>query len=202
MVMVDNERWHTDVNAAARLVFRMSQQEMRRLRIDDLTAEDDRPVMEESWHELLMRGTVSDRHLVTFRDGSTLRVFYAAIANALPARHLIVFAPAGLPGEELEEMQPERSFELRGALSARQLEVLRLVAVGASASEIADVLSISHATARTHVKNILERLGAHNRAHAVALAMGYGLLGDYDPEELTRLVAGRQRRAAVADRPQ
>ena len=53
-----------------------------------------------------------------------------------------------------------------------------MVAVGASAAEMADELSISEATVRTHVKNILERLGAKNRAQAVALAMGNRLLGD------------------------
>ena len=37
---------------------------------------------------------------------------------------------------------------------------------------------------KTHVKNILERLGAGNRAHAVALAMCNGLLGEYDAAEL------------------
>jgi DNA-binding CsgD family transcriptional regulator len=53
-----------------------------------------------------------------------------------------------------------------------------MVAVGANASQIAAELSISEATVRTHVKNILARLGANNRAHAVALAMTQGLLGE------------------------
>ena len=60
-----------------------------------------------------------------------------------------------------------------------------MVAVGASAAEMADELSISEATVRTHVKNILERLGAKNRAHAVALAMCSGLLGDAREQEIS-----------------
>jgi DNA-binding CsgD family transcriptional regulator len=75
-------------------------------------------------------------------------------------------------------MQPGNADEIPPKLSERQLDVLRLVAVGASASQIADELSITEATVRTHVKHILARLGANNRAHAVALAIAQGLLGE------------------------
>jgi DNA-binding NarL/FixJ family response regulator len=184
MVIVDNDRRLLDVNPAAKFVSRMSLRELRRLRIDDLTDGQNLAVLAEAWKELLRRGTISDRHSVTFTDGSTLRVFYAAIANALPGRHLIVFVPADWPGNELEELHPAIQPGLRGSLSMRQIEVLRMVAMGASATEMADELSISEATVRTHVKNILERLGAKNRAHAVALAMCNGLLGDKHEEEI------------------
>lgn len=178
MIMVDNDRRYTEVNAAARLVFRMPLQELREHRIDDLTAHTDLPVLFDAWEELMERGTVSGRYFVTFKDGSTLWVFYAALANALPGLHLIVFVPADWPGDELEEMQPAYTEETFYGLSERQLDVLRMVAVGANASQIAAELSISEATVRTHVKNILARLGANNRAHAVALAMTQGLLGE------------------------
>jgi DNA-binding CsgD family transcriptional regulator len=176
MIMVDNDRRYTEVNTAARLVFRMPLQELRQHRIDDLTAHTDLPVLFDAWEELMERGTVSGRYFVTFKDASTLWVFYAASANALPGLHLIVFVPADWPGDELEAMQPAPSGDTQRGLSQRQLDVLRLVAVGANASQIAEELSISEATVRTHVKNILGRLGANNRAHAVALAMTQGLL--------------------------
>lgn len=190
MSIVDNERRHLEANAAARLLFRMSLSELRRLRIEDLTAEQNLPAMHEAWEELLERGTVSDRYMVTFKDGSTLSVFYAAIANALPGQHLIVFVPTDWPGDELEELQPAVGSSADDRLSPRQVEVLRLVALGANVSQIAHELSISEATVKTHVKNILHRLGARNRAHAVALAMCNGLLGDYDPAELVSAGTG------------
>lgn len=183
MIMVDNERRYTEVNAAARLLFRMPLQELRRHRIDDLTAREDMPALDVAWEELMERGEVSGRYFVTFKDQSTLWVLYAAQANALPGQHLIVFVPADWPGDELEEMTPSGDTEAGGSLSQRQLDVLRLVAVGASATQIAQELSISEATVRTHVKNILGRLGANNRAHAVALAMTQGLLGQTPPGE-------------------
>jgi PAS domain S-box-containing protein len=188
MVMVDNDRVHTEVNPAARLVFRMSLSDMRQHRIDDLTSRSDWPALESAWEELRVRGTVSDRHRVTLKDGCKFWVSYTATANALPGQHLIVFAPSTLEDDELAEMQPSAEPDFNGSLSVRQIEVLRLVAVGANATEIADELSISHATARTHVKNILARLGANNRAHAVALAMRHSMLNDHHPDEQGELV--------------
>jgi DNA-binding NarL/FixJ family response regulator len=197
MVMVDNDRAHTEANAAARLVFRMSLRELRQHRIDDFTAERERPALESAWEELCVRGAVSDRHRVTLKDGCGFDVSYSATTNALPGQHLIVFAPMTLSEDELAEMRPSSEPDFQAPLSVRQLEVLRLVAVGASAIEIADELSISHATARTHVKNILSRLGANNRAHAVALAMRHSLLHDYDPHENGHTLRARGLRVAT-----
>jgi DNA-binding CsgD family transcriptional regulator len=181
MQMMDNDRRYTDANAAARLLFRMSLKEMRSRRVDDVTAEANLPAMEARWMRMLEHGSVTGRHHAAFPDGSTVSLLYAGIANVLPAQHLGVFLPAAWPGNELETMQPTEN-GTDGSLSPRQLEVLQLVALGSDARQIAAELSISNATVRTHVKNVLARLGARNRAHAVAIAMTTGLLGHDLPE--------------------
>ena len=61
-------------------------------------------------------------------------------------------------------------------LSPREIGVLRLIATGSSNKLIADQLSISEATAKSHVANILSKLGANDRAHAVAIAMKRGII--------------------------
>ena len=61
-------------------------------------------------------------------------------------------------------------------LSARQLEVLALVARGRSTDGIAVELFLSPNTVRSHVRNILGSLGARNRPHAVAIAFAAGLI--------------------------
>lgn len=61
-------------------------------------------------------------------------------------------------------------------LTDRELEVLALLAEGLSNAEIAQQLTISTSTAKHHVRAILSKLGAANRAEAVALAMQHDLI--------------------------
>ena len=63
-----------------------------------------------------------------------------------------------------------------GLLSARERGVLRLVAAGLSNRQIAEALSISERTVKFHGTAIFNKLGAENRAQAVALAAERGLL--------------------------
>jgi len=61
-------------------------------------------------------------------------------------------------------------------LTARELDVLRLLADGLSPSEVSERLFISKKTVATHIDHILSKLGVHSRAQAVALAYRQDLL--------------------------
>jgi DNA-binding CsgD family transcriptional regulator/pimeloyl-ACP methyl ester carboxylesterase len=65
--------------------------------------------------------------------------------------------------------------ELAGGLSERELEVLRLLALGNSNQQIADELVISLNTVRRHVSNIFDKTGVANRAQATAYAKDHGV---------------------------
>jgi DNA-binding CsgD family transcriptional regulator len=64
----------------------------------------------------------------------------------------------------------------RGVLSARELEVLRLVAEGKTSREVASSLMISQHTVRRHLENTFAKLGVNSRAAAIAYAYEHDLL--------------------------
>jgi two-component system, NarL family, response regulator DegU len=66
--------------------------------------------------------------------------------------------------------------ELPEKLSEREMDVLRLLAVGASNRDIADRLVLAEGTIKNHVSNILVKLHAANRTHAATLARERGLI--------------------------
>jgi NarL family two-component system response regulator LiaR len=67
-------------------------------------------------------------------------------------------------------------FKLGYDLTKREREVLPLLIEGLNNGEIAELLTVSPATVRFHVSNILSKLGAANRAEAAALAVKHKLI--------------------------
>jgi DNA-binding NarL/FixJ family response regulator len=65
---------------------------------------------------------------------------------------------------------------LNPTLTARELEVIGLIARGMRNKEIAAELRISEETAQGHVKNILAKFGVHDRTEAVAVAVRRGIV--------------------------
>jgi len=61
-------------------------------------------------------------------------------------------------------------------LSLRELDVLQLIATGNANKEIAAQLAIAEETVKSHVTNILAKLGANDRTHAVTLAIRRGII--------------------------
>ena len=62
------------------------------------------------------------------------------------------------------------------ALTPREIDVLRLVTGGKANKEIAAQLSLTEETVKSHVRNILAKLGANDRTHAVAIGLKRGII--------------------------
>jgi DNA-binding NarL/FixJ family response regulator len=89
--------------------------------------------------------------------------------------------PAATVARLMGAMREKRRREIeQGALldqhTAREMDTLRLMAQGCDTKAIADRLVVSTTTVRTHVQNVLTKLGAHSRLEAVARATELGLL--------------------------
>jgi DNA-binding NarL/FixJ family response regulator len=61
-------------------------------------------------------------------------------------------------------------------LTSREIDVLRLIAAGNANKQIADQLAIGEATVKSHVTNILSKLGANDRSHAVTIGLKRGII--------------------------
>src|SRR5579859_6905947 len=78
-----------------------------------------------------------------------------------------------IPPEVAAELADHAADEL---LTSREIEVLRLVAVGNANKEIAGQLSITEETVKSHITNILAKLGANDRTHAVTIGLKRGII--------------------------
>ncbi|MDZ4694400.1 MAG: response regulator transcription factor [Deltaproteobacteria bacterium] len=96
-----------------------------------------------------------------------------------PSSEILAAIRAAAKGEV--SMTPEAAMRLSDrdqheALSDREIEVLSRVGRGLSNKEIADVLSISPNTVKNHVNNIMTKLQAGDRTHAVTIAVQRGII--------------------------
>ncbi|WP_030455830.1 response regulator [Herbidospora cretacea] len=96
---------------------------------------------------------------------AAVRLAHAGVAQLDPAVTARLVAPGGA-----------RAPEAQVPLTARELDVLRLVAAGASNREIADRLHLSEGTVKNHLSRILQRLGLRDRVQAAVYARDHGLL--------------------------
>jgi DNA-binding NarL/FixJ family response regulator len=120
--------------------------------------------------------------ILTVDDHPLLRKGIAALVNAETDMKLVAEASNG--EEAIEKFRSHRPdvtlMELvdhpRDDLTPREIDVLRLIANGNANKQIADQLSIGEASVKSYVANILSKLGASDRAHAVTIGLKRGII--------------------------
>jgi DNA-binding NarL/FixJ family response regulator len=95
----------------------------------------------------------------------------AAAGEIVMPAGLLLTLLSGAPKETSPASRPARL-----ALTAREREVLACLAVGQSSPQISTALSIAPPTVRTHIGNLMTKLGVHSRLEAVAVALRDGLI--------------------------
>lgn len=112
------------------------------------------------------------------KDVSSEKLFEAIHATSRGEYFLLPSITAKVMAEfsRLSRPAPKSDFELVDPLSAREIEILRLVSTGLSNKEIAEKLVIAEGTVKNHLTNILAKLSAKDRMQAVIKARDLGII--------------------------
>jgi DNA-binding NarL/FixJ family response regulator len=121
---------------------------------------------------IVAHGDRPERHLASEALSDGASAYVSREAGPEDLRHAV---SAALEQERFVDpaVPPPGS---RGKLTRRQRQILQRLADGDSTAIAAQELELSEETVKTHTKNIMARLGARNRAHAVAIALRESLI--------------------------
>jgi DNA-binding CsgD family transcriptional regulator len=127
------------------------------------------------WRKTIAQSEFSGEAELVRRDGEKVPLQFAGYPENVTGRRLVLFVALTSSRWGRYFRRDVEAQAAQGELSPRELEVVRLIALGASGPEIGEALSISHNTVRSHVRNSMDRLGARSRAHLVAKVLGNGI---------------------------
>ena len=173
MALLDERRRIVDVNGACLSMLGYPRDRLIGHTVYEVSASS--PLLSpEEWETGLSLGDFAGSGDLIRADGDKVTVQYAAHVEAVTGRRLVLFVVLSTSrwGSHLRRRIDNE--QVSGSLSAREREVIGMVARGATGPEIADELQIAHDTVRTHVRNAMTKVGARSRAQLVAKSLGDG----------------------------
>ncbi len=174
MILTDSQRIMVDVNPAFVSLLGRRREAVTGRPISSIVAGGPLATDEE-WAGALAEGRFSGVADWVHEDGRPVAVQWAGSTEIVTGRRLVLFVALSVSRWGARFRRPSSPEEPPRPLTPRQMEIVHLVALGASGPEIGEELSISHETVRTHVRNAMDKVGARSRAHLVAKALGDGL---------------------------
>jgi PAS domain S-box-containing protein len=126
---------------------------------------------EATWRARVAAGESFGRRPIRRADGSTVQIDFAMRAATVAERPLVL----GVCLDERAERQANDR-HAPASLTAREREIVHLIALGRVTPDICDELHVAPDTVRTHVRNAMAKTGARTRAQLIAIALGEGLL--------------------------
>jgi PAS domain S-box-containing protein len=173
MVLVDGERRIVDANAAFVQLIGRARDALRGRTLYTFLA-DGPLVTPDEWQLALAEGRFTGETSLLHADGRPIGVQFAGATEIATGRRLVLFVALSTSRWGVRFRRPGGN--ARGTLTPRETEVVQQVALGETSAEIAAELGISEDTAKTHVRNAMNKLGARSRAHLVAKALTSGLV--------------------------
>jgi PAS domain S-box-containing protein len=169
MVLLDDDRCHVEVNGAYVQLLGYRPSDLIGRPITELRS-DGASMTSAEWHALLHQRQFTGTIELKRADGGRVTVDYAGHPETVTGQQLVlgvalrtVRGPRPRDSNVSEVVRPE--------LSRRELEVVRLLALGFSGPEVAEELRIAHNTVRTHTRNAMTKMEARSRAQLVAKSM-------------------------------
>ena len=173
MALVSDERRLVDVNPAFVRLLGRARDQVIGVHLWDFVAGG--PIFTPAqWNAALAAQRFHGEAELLCADGRRIGVQWAGATEVATGQRLVLFVAISTSrwgGSFRRTVTIEGN---RGELSARELEIVRLIADGESGPEIAAELHIAHDTVRTHVRNAMKKVGARSRAHLVAKVLGEG----------------------------
>jgi PAS domain S-box-containing protein len=173
MCLIDEERRIVEVNDSILAMLERSRAELIGSPAVDFIAPMDRAESDTRWQAILQTesGEFHGTGSLILGDGSELELDYAAHMVPISGRPLAIYVMLW-EREGLGSLGTEAGSTR--ALTKREQEIVTAVAMGHQTPQIAAELQISPETVRTHVRNVMDKTGAHTRAHLVAKVLGEG----------------------------
>lgn len=175
MALLDTERRIQEVNPALERLLGYGREVLIGKPMYDFVA-DGPVVSSEEWRAALQGQQFSGEADLVSARGDRITVECAGHPECVTGRRLVLVV--ALHTTRHRHQRPDRAPlpAQTQRLSERELQVVRLIAMGLNGSEIAAELHVAHNTVRTHVRNAMAKVGARSRAQLVAKALGDGLL--------------------------
>ena len=169
MVLLDDDRRHVEVNGAYVQLLGYRPSELIGRPVYELRA-DGSSVSAERWHAALRQKQFTGTIELMRADGGRVTVEFAGHPEVVTGRQLVLFV--GLRATRGARMREESEpASTRPDLSGRDLEVVKLLAMGLNGPQVAEELRIAHNTVRTHTRNAMTKVGARSRAQLVAMSL-------------------------------
>lgn len=173
MVLLDNERRQVEVNGALVKLLGYPRSALIGKPMYDFVAGG--PLRSRrQWLALLGQRQFTGRAELVCADGHKEPVEFAGHPEVVTGRQLVLFVALHTGRRSQPPFQGPPAPVSPDALSARELEVVGMIALGLSGPEIASELGLSHNTVRTHARNAMGKANARSRAHLVAVALAEG----------------------------
>jgi PAS domain S-box-containing protein len=170
MVLLDDRRCQVDVNGAYLQLLGYKRSELIGRPVYELVVGGP-TVTARQWRALLGQSQFTGIADVRRRDGGQVTLELAGHPATVDGKRLVLGVVVASSRRGRRPAGPAPPPGTPPRLTGRELEVVRLIALGSSGPEIADELQVTHNTVRSHTRNAMSKLQARSQAQLVAKAL-------------------------------